>query len=66
MVLHALIDTVKEEIVLTGTEEEVCNYMDFIIKVFGKNDLAKVNRFEVIAGDSDAVLNFFNFEHKSP
>jgi hypothetical protein len=57
--LYAIIDTQLKELVLTGTELEICSHMDFIIKTFGKNDLSKINRFEVIKGDSETVLNFF-------
>ena len=63
--LFAIIDTENDEIVLTGTESEVCKHMDFIIKTFGQNDLYRINRFEVIKGSKDAVMNFFNFEQDS-
>mgnify|MGYP001244811651 FL=1 len=57
--LHAVIDTVNEEIVISGEEREVLDYMQFIIKTFGKNDLSKINRFEVITGEKNTILNFY-------
>tara|TARA_B110000977_G_scaffold175015_1_gene229421 strand:- start:915 stop:1100 length:186 start_codon:yes stop_codon:yes gene_type:complete len=59
MELTAIIDTVKEEIVLTGCEAEVLSTMNRIIKTNGKNDLAKLNRFEVIQGDPETINNFY-------
>jgi len=57
--LHAVIDTVNEKIVLTGGESEVLKHMDFIIKTNGKNDLTKLNRYEVITGEKNTILNFY-------
>jgi len=57
--LHAVIDTVKEQIVISGQEREVLDYMQFIIKTFGKNDLSKLNRYEVITGEKNTILNFY-------
>ena len=47
---HAIIDTVNKSIVLTGTETELVDYMGYIIKTNGKNDLLKINRFELVSG----------------
>lgn len=57
--LHAIIDTQLEKIVLTGGESEVLKHMGFIIKTNGKNDLTKINRFELITGEKNTILNFY-------
>ncbi len=57
--LHAIIDTQSEEIILTGGESEVLKYMNSIIKTNGKNDLTKLNRYEVITGEKNTILNFY-------
>ena len=57
--LHAIIDTFSEKIVLTGKESEIHKHMEFIIKTFGKNDLSKINRFEVITGEKNTILNYY-------
>lgn len=57
--LNAIIDTQLEKIVLTGGESEVLRHMDCIIKTNGKNDLAKLNRYEVITGEKNTILNFY-------
>ena len=57
--LHAVIDTVNEKIILSGSQWDVLQYMDFIIKTNGKNDLTKLNRYEVITGEKNTILNFY-------
>jgi hypothetical protein len=57
--LYAIIDTIKEEIVLTGQEAEIHKHMQFIIKTYGKNDLSRINRFEVITGEKNTILNYY-------
>ena len=57
--LHAIIDTVSEKIVLSGEEAEIHKHMEFIIKTFGKNDLTKINRYEVITGEKNTILNYY-------
>lgn len=55
----AIIDTVKEKVIVMGCEAEVLEAMQRIIKVNGKNDLTKLNRFEVIQGDFETINNFY-------
>tara|TARA_R100000951_G_scaffold101884_1_gene93637 strand:- start:1176 stop:1361 length:186 start_codon:yes stop_codon:yes gene_type:complete len=55
----AIIDTVKEKVIVMGCEAEVLEAMQRIIKVNGKNDLTKINRFEVIQGDFETINNFY-------
>tara|TARA_R100000951_G_scaffold53176_1_gene44814 strand:- start:411 stop:596 length:186 start_codon:yes stop_codon:yes gene_type:complete len=55
----AIIDTVKEKVIVLGCESEVLEAMDRIVKINGKNDLTKLNRFEVIQGDLQTISNFY-------
>ena len=57
--LFAIIDTQAEKIILSGEESEVLKHMQSIIKTNGKNDLTKLNRYEVIRGEKNTILNFY-------
>ncbi len=57
--ITAIIDTVKEKVIVMGCEAEVLEAMQRIVKVNGKNDLTKLNRFEVIQGDFETINNFY-------
>jgi len=56
-----IIDTCDGTIVNQGTAEELHKAMAFLLAVHGQNDLSRINRFELVSGESvEQILSVFN------